>query len=294
MPVYRYLKPEDIKRLQSYEFAAKAMVEGYLAGHHRSRQRGSSVEFCEYRQYVPGDDPAQVDWRVYGRTDRHYLRTYEQETRLECHVFLDSSASMGYRGADTSLTKLEYASFFAACLAWLVIKHQDRVSLHIFDRAIRQHFPPGSTRRHLQEVLHALETNEPGEETNLAAALQRAQPLIRRKGALVILSDFYESPETLFHALNPYLHRGFRLHLFHLLDATERRLPEDRLLRFVDLEQPRSRLTAHTNAIAQAYQDTLQTHIRALRRLAARRRVDYFLSQTNGSYFDLFDRLMAS
>ena len=115
---YRFLKPEDIRRLQSYEFAAKAMVEGYLAGHHRSRQRGSSIEFHEYRQYTPSDDPAQVDWRVYGRTDRHYLRTYEQETRLECHVFLDSSASMGYRGSEGALTKLQCQPFYPslACL----------------------------------------------------------------------------------------------------------------------------------------------------------------------------------
>ncbi len=293
MATYRFLQPGDIKRLQSYEFAAKAMVEGYLAGHHRSRQRGSSIEFHEYRQYVPGDDPAQVDWRVYGRTDRHYLRTYEQETRLECHVFLDSSASMGYRGPDNALTKLEYASFFAACLAWLVTKHQDQVSLHLFDREIRQHFPPGSTRQHLHQILNTLERNQPGNETDLAAALQRAQPLIRRKGTLVVLSDFYEAPESLFHALNPYLHRGFRVHLFHLLDPTEVTLPGDRLLRFVDLESPRTRVTAHTKAISQAYNQALQGHIRRLRRLASRRQVDYFLSQTNRSYFDLFDRLVA-
>ena len=130
MPVHRYLRPEDIRKLQTFEFAPKAMVEGYLAGMHRSRQRGSSIEFHEYRQYVPGDDPAAVDWRVYARTDRHYLRTYNLETSMECHIFLDSSASMGFGAAPA---KLEYASFFAAALCYLVLINHDRVSLLLFD-----------------------------------------------------------------------------------------------------------------------------------------------------------------
>ena len=114
---FKYLRPEDIRRLASYEFAPKALVEGYLAGRHRSHQRGSSIEFRDYRQYVPGDDPALIDWRVFARTDRHYLRTYEMETNMECHVFLDSSASMAF---GEKLTKLEYASFFAAALCYWV------------------------------------------------------------------------------------------------------------------------------------------------------------------------------
>ncbi|MFT7304586.1 MAG: hypothetical protein ACI8UZ_003444, partial [Akkermansiaceae bacterium] len=163
-PTYKYIRPEDVRRLANYEFGVKALVEGFLSGRHRSKERGASIEFAEYRQYVPGDDPALVDWRVFARTDKHYLKTFEQETNMECHIFLDSSASMGFQ-EDGPITKLEYASFFAACLSWLVVSKNDRVSLQIFDDKIRQFFEPGSTRRHLHNLLTALEHNEAGEKT---------------------------------------------------------------------------------------------------------------------------------
>lgn len=288
---YQYLKPEDIRRLKNYEFGARAMVEGYLSGRHRSRQRGASIEFHEYRSYAPGDDPSLVDWRVFARTDRHYLRTFEQETNMECHIFLDSSASMGFPQQKSGrLSKLEYASFFAACLTWLVIHKTDRVSLQIFDEGIRTVLPPASTRRHLHEVLTTLEGNEPGGETSLADVLQRAHPLIRRKGTLVILSDFFDDPARIFHALNPFLHRGFRVHLFHILDPDELTLPDRGLARFVDLENDES-VILHTGAVKEAWQQEMQNHMRSLRRLASMRRVDYALARTDESYFNLFDRL---
>ena len=143
---HKYLKPEDVLRLGNYEFGAKALVEGYLSGRHRSKSRGSSIEFHEYRQYSPGDDPAMVDWRVFARSDRHYLKTFEQETNMECHIFVDSSGSMGFKDQG-ELTKLEYASFFAACLSWLVIKKNDRVSLQLFDDKVKSYFEAGSTMR---------------------------------------------------------------------------------------------------------------------------------------------------
>lgn len=136
---FKYLRPEDIRKLETFEFAPKAVVEGYLAGNHRSRSRGCSIEFRDYREYVHGDDPALIDWRVFARTDRYYLRTYEQETNMECHVFLDSSASMGF---GRELSKLEYGSFFAAALCYLVTRNSDRVSLQLFDDSIRHFFPP--------------------------------------------------------------------------------------------------------------------------------------------------------
>lgn len=224
---YKYLRPEDIHRLAGFAFAPKAVVEGYFAGQHVSRVRGSSVEFRDYRQYVPGDDLAQIDWRVYGRTDRFYLRTYDQETSLDCHLFLDSSASMGF-GRQPS--KLEYASFFTACLAYLVIRGGDRVSLQLFDRRIRHFIPPGSTHRHLDELLNLLQRNEPGETTSLAESLRTAFPLLKRRGILVVVSDFFDDPAAIFAAFAPYLHRGFKIYLFHVLTPAELDLPEQGLV----------------------------------------------------------------
>lgn len=287
---HKFLKPDDIRRLKNYEFGAKAMVDGYLAGRHRSRQRGSSIEFHEFRQYAPGDPLSQIDWRVFARNDKLFLRTFEQETNLECHVFLDASASMGFHGDDQRLTKLEYASFFAACIAWLVISKNDRVSLTIFDQGIRKHLPAGSTRRHLNELLTALEHNQPGSGTSIVETLRRAHPLLRRRGTLVLLSDFFCDPVELFRSLNPYLHRGFRVHLFHLLDPAELDLGSGGLARFVDMENG-ERLVVHPQTLRQAWKDELQRHTRSLRSLAASRQADYALTPTTDSYFTLFDRL---
>ncbi|YCM44428.1 DUF58 domain-containing protein [Verrucomicrobiaceae bacterium 227] len=286
---YKYIRPEDVRRLSNYEFGVKALVEGFLSGRHRSKERGASIEFAEYRQYVPGDDLSLIDWRVFARTDRHYLKTFEQETNMECHIFLDSSASMGFQD-EGPITKLEYASFFAACLSWLVVSKNDRVSLQLFDDKIRQFFEPGSTRRHLHKILTALEHNHAGEKTSLAEALHRAHPLIKRKGTLVVLSDFFDEPEAIFKALNPYLHRGFRVHLFHVLDPAEMTLPDRGLSRFIDMETDQ-RVVVHTESLREAWKAEIQGHIQTLRRLAAGRQVDYSLALTDQNWFHLFDSL---
>ncbi len=289
MSSFKYLKPEDINRLRNYEFGAKALVEGYLSGRHRSRQRGSSTEFHEYRQYTPGDDPAMVDWRVFARSDRHYLKTFEQETNLECTIFVDSSASMGFR-EKAELSKLEYCSFFAACLAWLVVSKNDQVGLQLFDKDIRHHLPPGSTRKHLHTILNLLEENEAGSETSVSDSLKRANPLIKRKGTIVVLSDFFDDPKAIFQSLNPYIHRGFRVHLFHVLDPGEISLTDRGLARFSAMEGD-DELTLHTPSIRDAWDEELRQHTKALRALAASRNVDYTLVSTEDSYFNLFDRL---
>jgi len=286
---HKFLRPKDLIRLKNYEFGAKALVEGYLSGRHRSKDRGSSIEFHEYRQYSPGDDTAMVDWRVFARTDRHYLKTFEQETNMECHIFLDSSGSMGYK-EQGEISKLEYASFFAACLAWLVIHKNDRVSLQLFDNKIRSYFEAGSTIKHLYLLLDALENNQPGNETSLASALKKSFPLVKRKGTLVILSDFFDSPEEIFMALNPYLHKGFKVHLFQVLDPAEQDFPDRGLARFVDMED-NSSVVLHTSNLKAEYHKEMMNHARVIRQLAAKRQVDFVTLNTEQSYFELFDRL---
>ena len=283
---YKYLRPEDIHRLAGFAFAPKAVVEGYFAGRHVSRARGSSVEFRDYRQYVPGDDLALVDWRVFGRTDRFYLRTYDHETSLDCHLFLDSSASMGF-GRQPS--KLEYASFFTACLAYLVIRGGDRVSLQLFDRRIRTFVPPGGTHRHLNELLNLLERNAPGEATSLAASLRTAFPLLKRRGILVVVSDFFDDPAAIFEAFAPYLHRGFKIYLFHVLTPAELDLPEQGLVAYRDLESGQ-RVTAHAADVRDGYRQALDRHIQALRDWATRRSIDYTVARTDTHFHRLFER----
>jgi uncharacterized protein (DUF58 family) len=280
------LRPEDIRRLAGFEFAPKAVVEGYFAGRHVSRARGSSIEFRDYRQYVPGDDRALIDWRVYGRTDRFYLRTYDHETSMDCHLFLDSSASMGF---GTNPTKLEYASFFTACLAYLVIRGGDRVSLQVFDKTIRAFVPPGSTGTHLNGLLSLLERNQPGERTSLAEALRASFPLLKRRGILVVVSDFLDDPAAIFAALGPYLHRGFKVFLFQVLAPAELILEEQGLVAFRDLETGQ-RVVAHTEDVRASYGAALQQHLDALRALATRRQVEYTVARTDTHFYQLFER----
>ena len=286
---FKYLRAEDVLLLESYEFAARVLAEGWLAGRHRSRFRGASMEFHEYRPYSPGDDPSLVDWRVFARTDRPYLKTFDQETNLECHILVDSSCSMGFAGG-SPITKLDFASYFSAALAWLVVRGSDRVSLQLFDERVREFLPPGSTRQHLHRLLALLENNQPQGPTSLSAPLRRAALQIHRRGTVIVLSDFYEDPASVFYALNPFIHHGFRIHLFHILSPMEMELEGGTLARYEDMET-REHLTLHPEAVAQHYRETLQEHIRRLRTLATQRQIDYAVFRTDSSYWPLFDRI---
>lgn len=285
---FRYLQPADLRKLDTFEFAPRMVAEGWLSGRHRSFVVGSSTEFRDYRPYAPGDDPRLVDWRVFARTDRYYLRTHNQETNTACHILLDSSASMGFGDPQ----KISYASFFAAAVAYLVTRGGDSVSLLTFDESLRKFFPAASTASHLHRLLHALEDNEAGRRTSIAAALLKAAPLIRGRGTILILSDFFDDAGAVFTALNPFLHRGFDVHLFHVLAPGEIDLPDRGLVAFEDLET-RERLTAHTQTLRAGYAAAMHDHISALRRLARRRGVEYTLARTDASWFNLFDRLVA-
>jgi len=287
--VHKHLTPGDVRKLKNYELAARLMVEGWLSGRHRSKQRGSSIEFHEYRGYTPGDDLKLIDWRVYARSDKIFLKTFEQETNMEMHLLVDSSGSMGFP-VDGAMTKIDHASFFAACLAYLVVRQTDKVSLHLFDDRVRLSIPPGSTRTHLHQCLTALENNKPGRETSLASALERTLPMLTRRSTLVILSDFYEDPAAVFKALNPYIHRGFRIHLFQVLTPTELDIGDTGLTRFIDQETG-ERLTVHSEQVRDGYRDAVKQRIAILRAMAASRRVDWMLARTDESYFALLDRL---
>ena len=283
------LRPEDMTRLANYRFAVRMMAEGWLSGHHRAKGRGSSSDFLEYRAYSPGDDPRLIDWRVFARTDRLQLKTFEHETHLECHLFVDSSASMGFR-EQGAVSKLEYASHFAACVAWLVVRGNDRVSLNIFDENVRHYLPPGSTTAHLNQCLSLLEKNEPGRKTDLPVALERARGFVQRPGTLVIVSDFLCDTAALQAALNPYLHRGCKVVLVQVLDRGELNLGGQGLSRFVDMETG-ERVTCNPDELRRAYSEAMRMQSRRLYALAAARGMLYLSATTDESFYPLFDAL---
>jgi len=285
---FRYLKPEDIRKLANFEFAPKYIVEGYFAGRHQAHHQGVSSEFRDYRPYADGDDASVIDWKVFARTEKYFIRTFEQETNTACYILLDSSASMGF---GKNLTKLEYASFFSAALCYLITKSGNQVGLETFDTSIREYRQPASTRKHLQNLMHILEENTPGNETSLSTALTKSYPLFRRKGSIVIVSDFFDTPADIFKALNPYLHRGFKVYLFHILTPEEISLPGSGMQLFVDMEND-SKLPVHTESVKNAYKKEINRHIEALRELSMRRQVEYLFVDTQTHYFKLFDKLI--
>ena len=283
------LRPEDMTRLANYRFAVRMMAEGWLSGHHRARGRGSSSDFLEYRAYAPGDDPRLIDWRVFARTDRLQLRTFEHETHLECHLFVDSSASMDYRDKGP-VSKLAYANHFAACVAWLVVRGKDRVSLQLFDEQVREYLPPGSTTAHLNRCLGMLENNSAGGLTDIPQALERARGLVQRPVTLVIVSDFLCDPAALQAALNPYLHRGCKVVLVQVLDPGELSLSGQGLARFVDMESG-ERLICNPDELRRVYSERMRAMQQHMHAMAAARGMLYLPTTTDRSFYPLFDAL---
>ncbi len=285
----RFLKPEDVLKLKSYEFAPRMMVEGYFAGMHRSAHKGQSADFFDYREYSHGDDIRSVDWKVFARSDKYFVRLFEQYTDMVCYVFLDSSASMGY---GQPFQKIEYCSFFAAALSYLIIRQGDLVSLTISDDAIREHFPPGSTHRHLTNILNCLERNRPRARTNLAEVLLRASPMLKKRGILIVISDLLDNLGTFFTALNPYLHRGFEVMIFHVLHPDELSLPPRGYVQFEDMETGQ-RLNTDSDAILKSYTRAVEQARLNARALSIRKRIAYTFASTQTHYFNLFDEFTA-
>lgn len=238
----RFLDPAAIARLGTLELRARAIVEGFLLGLHRSPFRGFSVEFAEYRQYMPGDDPVFVDWKVYAKTDRHYVKRFEQETNLPCHLVLDVSASMGY--GTQGVTKLEYGQYLAAALAWLLTRQRDAVGLLAFDHEIRAHLAPAARPGHLRSLLVTLDRLQPTAHSDLARPFHQLAEALTRRGLVIVLSDLLDEPASVVEGLRHIRFRGVEVIVFHLMDHAELTFPFDRPTRFRDPESVAEVLTS--------------------------------------------------
>jgi uncharacterized protein (DUF58 family) len=270
---WTYLDPAAIARLKNMDFVAKTIVEGYFVGKHRSPFRGTSSEFADYRAYTPGDDIRKIDWKVFARTDRDYIKLFREETNLLTYLVLDKSRSMKYQG-DGELSKLAYASYLTAALAYLLIKRGDKVGLTVFDNEIRWFIRPGGSMPHLFQILSALERLRPGRTTDLPQALDRAFPLYNRRGLLVIISDFLEEPGEIFEALFRYRHKRFDIILFQVLHPDEIDLPQRPNLRFIDSETSAT-VVAEPSAIRDEYRKVMRRFLDEMAFFARGQRVDY-------------------
>ncbi len=231
----RFLDPAIISRLGTMELKARTVVEGFLSGLHRSPYKGFSVEFAEYRQYLPGDDLSTLDWKVYARSDRHYVKKFEEETNLECHILLDQSGSMAYRGA-APMTKLEYGSVLAGALAFLMHRQRDATGLIAFDEKIRFRLPAAARPGHLHALLLALERLQPGEKSDVGRPLHQLAEALLKRSLVVLISDLLDDPEPAIKGLRHLKFRGTDVVVFQLLDPNELTFPFRGAAKFRDLE----------------------------------------------------------
>jgi uncharacterized protein (DUF58 family) len=229
-----FLDPTVIARLGSLELKARTIVEGFLSGLHRSPFKGFSAEFAEYRQYLPGDDLSTIDWKVYARSDRHYVKKCEEDTNLDCHLLLDVSRSMGY--ASGTVSKLEYASYLTASLAYLMQRQRDAVGLMAFDERIVEVLPARARPGHLHAILVALERLKPGERTDVSKPLHALAEALVKRGMVILISDLLDDPDRVIEGLKHFRFKGTDVIVFHVMDHAELTFPFERAARFRDLE----------------------------------------------------------
>jgi uncharacterized protein (DUF58 family) len=232
--VRQFLQPDVVSKLRNMEIRARMVVEGFIQGLHRSPYHGFSVEFAEYRQYIPGDEPRFVDWKLFGKTDRYYVKVFEEETNLKSMILLDKSSSMGFQGG--GITKLRWGSLLAAALSFLMIKQQDASGLVVFDDAIRAFLPARSVRGQLHRVLKELEVVQPSERTKIGDALHHMAERLRRRGLVILVSDLFDDPDAVLNGLKHFRHRQHEVLVFHVLDDLERTFDYNEEARFVDME----------------------------------------------------------
>jgi uncharacterized protein (DUF58 family) len=232
---HRFLDPAVIARLGTIELKARTVIEGFLSGLHRSPYKGFSVEFAEYRQYMPGDDLSTLDWKVYARSDRHYVKKYEEETNLECHLLLDVSASMAYRGA-APMSKMEYGSVLAASLAFLMHRQRDATGLMAFDDQIVFRLPASARPGHLNALLLGLDRLEAGKRSDVGRPLHQLAEALIKRSLVVLISDLLDEPEPIIQGLRHLKFRGSDVIVFQLLDPNELTFPFQGSSRFKDLE----------------------------------------------------------
>ena len=277
-PERKFLDPAVVARLGTLELKARTIVEGFLSGLHRSPFKGFSVEFAEYRQYIPGDDLSTIDWRVYARSDRYYVKKFEEETNLDCHLMLDVSGSMAY--GSRAMTKFEYGACLAASLAYLMNRQRDAVGLMAFDETIVSLLPASSRPGHLRAVLVTLDRLRLGKETHMSKPLNQLCDALTKRGMVVLISDLLDDPEVVVRGLKHFQFRGADVIVFHLLDPDEIEFPFDRATRFEDLETDEE-VMAVPGVVRSHYLKAIGDLIERYKRELGAAGIDYMLLPTS-------------
>jgi uncharacterized protein (DUF58 family) len=275
----KYLRPETIAQLKNIELKARLVVEGFITGLHRSPFHGFSVEFAEHRQYRPGDELRHIDWKIYGRTNRHYVKQYEEETNLRCMIAVDSSASMKY-ASDKQIPKFEYAIYTAAAISYMMMKQKDAVGLALYDTEVRAFLPSKSKMSYIGEILKTLDNAVPANETGTAAALDRLAERISNRGLVVIISDFLDDIPSIANALKHFRHNHHEVLAIQLLDPRELDFKFGNSATFKDVETGEEMVT-QPYQLQKSYMKALTEHNALLKKVCHQHNVDYTLIDTS-------------
>lgn len=275
LPRYQFFSPADAAKVSRLQLTARQVVEGIITGQHKSPHRGFSVEFSEHRDYTAGDEIRHVDWRAYARSDRYYIKLYEQETNLRATLVIDTSASMRF---GSPVTKIDYARHLAACLAYLLAHQQDLAGLVTIDDQIRAELPAGSSPSHLDRLFKALESVEPGNVTDLPRQLHGLCERLPRRSLIILLTDLWVDPDELVKSLQHLRYRKHQAMVLHLLDRAEIDLPYDRQVTFQDLET-NEKLQIDATELRDVYREQLQDYLARVRRVC---------NDTNAEYHDVY------
>jgi len=276
IPGARFVDPQILARIGNLDLLARTVVDGFINGLHRAPYFGASIDFAEHRGYVPGDDIRRVDWRLYARTDRFYVKQYEADTNTNFCVLLDVSKSMGF--GSRGVTKLEYACFLAACLAYLAHRQRDRVGIITFDNDIVSHVPPSA--KHFNVMLHTLAKATPQRPGQLTEPLNKLAEHFKRRSVLVLISDFYEDPDAVLDSIKPLRFLGNELIAFHVLDPAEIQFNYTDASSFEDLESG-EQLPIVPESFGDEYRKLIAQHVNALSTKFSEHRIDYTLMNTS-------------
>tara|TARA_B100000700_G_scaffold324441_1_gene430593 strand:- start:284 stop:1183 length:900 start_codon:yes stop_codon:yes gene_type:complete len=285
------LQPEELQSIANLQLMAKQTVEGAITGQHRSPHKGFSVEFAQHREYVQGDEIRRVDWKVFAKTDRYYVREYEEETNLRAMLLLDASGSMGYKG-ENGITKLQHAIKLSACLAHIIMKQSDSIGLMTFDTKIRSHIPPRSSTRHLRILYEEMLKTRPGGETDVSKVFHDIVPRIDKRGMVFILSDCFTDVKSLLASVAHFRHASHEVVIFHVMDRDEVEFPFDAWTRFENLERTAEFQMVDPASFRAAYLDNFAKFTEALKLGCQRHRVELVPMYTHEPLTDSLARFL--
>jgi uncharacterized protein (DUF58 family) len=290
------LDPETVNRAEALGLHARYVVEGYMAGEHKSPFRGFAVEFTQHREYVPGDDIRHLDWKVLGRTDRYYLKQYEQETNYVAHVVLDGSESMKYgsigRANGATVTKLQYGKMLAACLSYLILHQRDAVAVGVFDTAMKSFVPRTGNLASIHNIMNTLASFDPREQTNIANVLHTLAGQIRRKGITILISDLFDDEERILDGIQHLRFGGSEVIVFHVMDPFELEFPFSGMVEFEGLEMPEKILT-RPREIRKSYLREVEAFRARIREGCERQNTHYQLVDTSHPLHEMLSGYLA-